>query len=1354
MKSLLSLLAKLDRSNSAKQNRSFSSTFISRSVKLSLHSWLLGISIITAIPIGSIVSEIRPAEAGTLIRAFTKRKQRQANGSIRIIGNSNTTCSSTAALSTSTIANNCAAAQNRGGTAASLQNNNNNYIVNVNVSPSGTAGFNSSSADFTLPANGKIKHAYLYWGANTSAGDATSSIRAGTVAPDAAKKNQIQFKVGSASYQPITATNSSPTNATDTSGIDTSGTTYHAFYDVTSIIDNQQSGTTRTYAVADIQAGLGGDRYSGWSLVIVYDDPAEPWRELNVFDGFGVVGPGGTPTNPDTLTTSISGFNVPTSGAFSAEFGAFAYEGDMGTTGDTFGIGPVTTPPTAETTIGTGGSINGTTNFWDSSITTLPASVYSRSPNFTNTFGLDIDLFALSAGVIKNGDTSASLAFKSSGDFYYPGAFTFAVDSAAISGRVFEDVNYGGGSGRDYAVANNSAATSVFPLTVAASTSAANTTDRIGANGAVVELYDDTGKFVATTTTDAQGRYGFSQNIKIGTYSVRVVNSSVKSVRPGGSTATGLIPVETFQTDGATSVAVSNTNLVGGKDPVKVDAPENTAKQNLSAFFAQSVSTVVVADNDAVPDTNFGFNFDTIVNTNDTGQGSLRQFITNSNGLTNAKLDQDPNATPAAGTTAIDPAAGVETSIFMISDGKAHNGLTLPTTGSSNQLTNGVASIVPITALPIITDANTTIDGSTQTVNIGDTKTGSVGYSGIVGTIATNTLAGINNPEVVISNAHTLAAGLSATGDSFTVRGMSIYGFGVGNTVDDANILFAGTKQFLVEQSLIGIPSGGSPGTAPISGTFSSKYAGIAVKGAVSNVTIQDNVIAQNGSSGLLLNTGAYTNLTIQRNESAYNGVIDPANGDGITLTNCTTNCSIQTNYLHDNQAYGLQDQANTGLQVKTNTISSNGSGGIETAGMIVWGSTGTQVTNNNISKNTGDGLFIARNPINSGQALGKTIKISQNSFFSNGKLGIDLAEATANASIDYSSGQAVTPNNGLVGSIVANNGMDYPVITFSKLTSGSLQVKGFVGNVATGSSTFNAPTLEFFIAANDGNQDGAVVLNDGQTKPHGEGKTYIGTCPALSTGLFNCTFSTAGATGLTDAKNITATATDSIGNTSEFSSIPNAAKVILVKRITKIDGQTINPNDSTKDLSVVIDSAATPNDDLLGKKWPGGYLQGLVDAGKVKPNNTIEYTIYYLNEGNADVSALKICDPIRGSQKYVPGTMKLSTGGSTVSLSDAVITGDLANTYGAAALPTVVTAPIDCNISATSLTTNLAKDVAGNIITDANGNVLSTDNGGVAIQLVGTNGTIILPAIPGATSAGAPNTSYGSFKFTTRVNP
>ena len=47
---------------------------------------------------------------------------------------------------------------------------------------------------------------------------------------------------------------------------------------------------------------------------------------------------------------------------------------------------------------------------------------------------------------------------------------------------------------------------------------------------------------------------------------------------------------------------------------------------------AQSITNVTVSASN-VTDVDFGYSFDVIVNTNNSGQGSLRQFITNANTL-------------------------------------------------------------------------------------------------------------------------------------------------------------------------------------------------------------------------------------------------------------------------------------------------------------------------------------------------------------------------------------------------------------------------------------------------------------------------------------------------------------------------------------------------------------------------------------------------------------------------------------------------------------------------------------------------------------------------------------------------
>ena len=215
----------------------------------------------------------------------------------------------------------------------------------------------------------------------------------------------------------------------------------------------------------------------------------------------------------------------------------------------------------------------------------------------------------------------------------------------ALCGNVFEDVNYGGGAGRTKAASSGS-----------------------GRSGARVELYSSAGVYSTFTTTDASGNYTFL--VAPGTYYVRVINSSVTSSRTGYTSSA--LAVMTYRTDASSGSAVSVTDYVGGTNPAVADPGDGSAGAtfNTSTFVytavltgtAQSVAKVVASTSD-ISGLDFGFNFDTIVNVNDLGQGSLRAFITNANLLANSGLAQ-------SGRT-----AGIDNAIFMISNGTAAAGL-------------------------------------------------------------------------------------------------------------------------------------------------------------------------------------------------------------------------------------------------------------------------------------------------------------------------------------------------------------------------------------------------------------------------------------------------------------------------------------------------------------------------------------------------------------------------------------------------------------------------------------------------------------------------------------------------------
>ena len=188
---------------------------------------------------------------------------------------------------------------------------------------------------------------------------------------------------------------------------------------------------------------------------------------------------------------------------------------------------------------------------------------------------------------------------------------------------------------------------------------------------------------------------------------------------------------------------------------------------------------------------------------------------------------------------------------------------------------------------------------------------------------------------------------------------------------------------------------------------------------------------------------------------------------------------------------------------------------------------------------------------------------------------------------------------------------------------------------------------------------------------------------------------------------------------------IRQKAKFVMVKRITRINGATTNPNDDT-----VLSGATADSYNAGVNNWPANYLRGSLTAGVVKPGDTIEYTIYFLNNQGADATAVKICDPIVGAQTYVPGSIRLQLGAATTgtSLTDGIDGNDRANFYAAGS------APIDCNAGA----------VPGG-------------TAGVEVGITGATATAnqpALPGVPGATAIATPADAYGLFRFTTKVKP
>jgi uncharacterized repeat protein (TIGR01451 family) len=833
-----------------------------------------------------------------------------------------------------------------------------------------------------------------------------------------------------------------------------------------------------------------------------------------------------------------------------------------------------------------------------------------------------------------------------------------------ISGTVFEDPNYGGGAGRPLGTAG----TIVRP-------------------GAVVELYDSLGNFVATTTTDATGKYSFV--VGSGNFRIRVVNRTVASSRNLTTPAPTdpLLPVQTFRTDGTSGAAVAVVDRVGGEKPENSDPAVNTGTQTLAALNAITQSEVLSLTPVTVGTANingldFGFNFDTIVNTRDTGQGSLRQFVINSNAFANTGLVQ------------VGQPAGKEVSIFMI---PLPASLPVPAglrTALTNQLNTGGVAVIKLGATLRITDADTSIDGRTQTNNVGNTNSLTLGSGGNVG-VDNLSLAQLNAPEVELINSGSVIHGITVDGANATIQGIAIHGFGtVGNNRGD--ILLQGANP-VVTQNAIGFTANSF--TAP---TVNQSQSGIVINGST-NATIANNIIGFTNERGILGGRSAIdlSGLVIRENEIKQPGNVTGTAGQhsAIELFPSTIgNISITRNLLTDSQAdSGLAIRpaisgTSSNFLVQNNSILRNGSGNASGFGILLQASGANDLQGIKIDKNI---LNQNRRGINSQQTAvtisGNVVsnslggygiaieagkqknKITQNSIFGNVGVGIDLGN-TANGT---------TPNNGAISATISNQDLDYPLITLATINSGTLTTKGYVGNNPAGNTIFGNLTLEFFIADNSpADQNGEVVVGDSRSKPHGEGKTYIGSCPTDANGIFGnstnpCTFSNAGTLGLTAATNITATATDSNGNTSEFSASPSSkANLILVKRITAITsaatGLRINYS------SYIHESGSTKDND---PGWPSNYLLGSIDPGQVLPGDEIEYAIYYLNSGENRIGQAKICDAFNRNLDFVPdfnsttitkGILLSPSGSTSQYLTN--ISGDDRGEYSS-------TSPTDCNL-------------------------------------------------------------------------
>ncbi|MCA9063572.1 MAG: DUF4347 domain-containing protein, partial [Planctomycetaceae bacterium] len=425
---------------------------------------------------------------------------------------------------------------------------------------------------------------------------------------------------------------------------------------------------------------------------------------------------------------------------------------------------------------------------------------------------------------------------------------------------------------------------------------------------------------------------------------------------------------------------------------------------------------------------------------------------------------------------------------------------------------SGVHTIALTSALPTITES-VMIDATTQT-----------GYS--------------TSPRVALDG---LGAGnvdgLTINGSDVTVRGLAI------NSFQGYGLMISGDHH-VIEGNFIGLATNGS-------------------------------LVAGNGTGGILLESAS--DVTIGGSAFGKGNVISANIGSGITIQGTGANANRILGNIIGLNASGTVAVGNsadgitvigagvTGTQIggispaEQNTISGNGWTGIYlgdfTSGNVIDGNViGTSVYGtaplgngiNSVTNADGAGILIQQGAFNNtigGTAVGSgniiafnygdgvhvegtgTLEnsIRHNRIFSNGGMGIALES------------DGVTANDIGDGDSGANQLQNFPTLQNALLLNGSLTVTGSLQGLSAG-----IYHIDFFVSeAADSNG-------------YGEGEQWIGsaTVTAGVDGIARINWSVS-APKLLGGEHVTATATDSTGNTSEFS---NAVQVAIPAYVPKTE--------------------------------------------------------------------------------------------------------------------------------------------------------------------------------------------------------
>ncbi|MBL8151113.1 MAG: hypothetical protein JNN15_14395 [Blastocatellia bacterium] len=475
--------------------------------------------------------------------------------------------------------------------------------------------------------------------------------------------------------------------------------------------------------------------------------------------------------------------------------------------------------------------------------------------------------------------------------------------------------------------------------------------------------------------------------------------------------------------------------------------------------------------------------------------------------------------------------------------------------------------IKPLTPLPVIDRDGTVIDGASQTAfDPGNTNPAGpeIFIDGTMSGSGANGLVVSSNNNIIKS----LVISNFATGSGILIRDAS-----TGNKVEGCYI---GTTETgtAAAANQVGITVTGGSKTNTVGGDsskgnlISGNSNGVVITGTGSDGnTVAGNLIGVDGTqnrgqlpnivSGIVISAGAKANViggALSSSSPSLGNVISSNLGNGLLITGADTS--------------GTMVQGNLVGTLPNGAIRGNGLSGIAIVDGASSSIVGGQNAGNTIAFNGINGITV-------GASLSSTTTerntLSQNSIFFNGSLGIDLGAngVTQNDLSDADSGP--------------NRLVNFPVINAVKIMAGNVVVSGTLDTLMP-----EKAVVEIFTSA--------APSPGADPTGFGEGQNFVASTVPDAMGNFTASFPS------TPNIVITATATDAVGNTSEFSAafvfgvgladitVPtfsvtptsiNTGSTARVQFIVRNAG-TSTASATRQDIYISTDSTITAQDTLL----------------------------------------------------------------------------------------------------------------------------------------------------------------------------